>query len=92
MLILNGKRLLLTNSSEDCARVYGILHENGIPYAINTKRNVSAFRRNLHYNMGMKSFGYGMAASQYGDEMSYVYTIRVRRKDYEKARSLCSLK
>ena len=40
--------------------------------------------------MGIKSFSGGLAGSKFGDELSYVYTIHVRRKDYEKARQLCT--
>ena len=65
--------------------------ENGIEYEMNTKQNVCAFRKNIHYAQGMSSTMSGAPGSYYGDTPNYVYKIYVKKSDLERAKEVCDL-
>ncbi|MBP3892182.1 MAG: hypothetical protein J6D29_08405 [Solobacterium sp.] len=88
---LNRKELFVDSSSEAAAQVWTTLKENGIPYEMRTKQNTTTLGKNIHYSMGARFAGGGMGGSAFADNPQYVYTIYVRKKDYEKAVELCHL-
>ena len=89
--VLNRKRLLADSSSETAAKVRETLKAAGIPYAMRTVQNHTALGKAIHSGAGMGAYRGGMPASAFSDQLSYVYFIYVRRKDFEKARTLCRL-
>jgi len=59
---------------------------------MNTKQNVSAFRKNIHYAQGMSSTMSSAPGSYYGDTVKYVYHIYVKKKDLARAKEVCHLR
>ena len=90
--IFNRAELFTDVNQEAAAKVWSTLEENGIEYEMNTKQNVSAFRKNLHYAQGMGSTMSIAPGSYYGDTIKYVYHIYVRKADLARAKELCHLR
>ncbi len=89
--IFNRAELFVDVNQEAAAKVWSTLEANGIEYEMNTKQNVSAFRKNIHYAQGMSSTMSSAPSSYYGDNVKYVYKIYVKKSDLERAKELCSL-
>ena len=89
--ILNRKRLLADSSSEAAAKVREALKAAGIPYAMRTVQNHTALGKAIHSSVGVGAYKGGMPASSFSDQISYVYMVYVRKKDYEKAKEICQL-
>lgn len=89
--VFNKAELFVDVDQEAAARVWSALEENGIEYEMNTKQNVSAFRKNIHYVQGMTSTMASAPGSYYGDSPNYVYKIYVKKSDLERAKKICSL-
>ena len=87
----NREEIFTDSSSEAAANVWGALKAAGVPYAMKTRQSRGAYGRAITTAAGMKAYGGGMAASSYSDQIQYVYTIYVRRRDAARARSLCDL-
>ena len=90
--IFNRAELFVDVNQEAAATVWSTLEENGIEYEMNTKQNVSAFRKNIHYAQGMSSTMASAPSSYYGDTPNYVYKIYVKKSELARAKELCSLK
>lgn len=90
--IFNRAELFTDVNQEAAAKVWSTLEENGIEYEMNTKQNVSAFRKNIHYAQGMSSTMSSAPGSYYGDTVKYVYHIYVRKADLARAKELCHLR
>jgi hypothetical protein len=89
--IFNRAELFVDVNQEAAAKVWSALEENGIEYEMNTKQNVCAFRKNIHYAQGMSSTMSGAPGSYYGDTPNYVYKIYVKKSDLERAKEVCDL-
>ena len=90
--ILNRAELFVDVNQEVAAKVWSALEESGIEYEMNTKQNVSAFRKNIHYAQGMSSTMSSASGSYYGDTVKYVYHIYVKKKDLARAKEVCHLR
>lgn len=89
--LLNRAELFVDVDQEAAAKVWSTLEENGIEYEMNTKQDVSAFRKNIHYAQGMTSTMSSAPSSYYGDTPNYVYKIYVKKSDLERAKEICHL-
>ena len=79
------KRLILDTSSETIRRVTSILDENKIKYTLKTIRPRGA----IGTGMDARSYAQSNIAMYKGSaQPSFVYSIHVNRKDYEKAYGL----
>lgn len=89
--VLNRKRLLADSSSEAAAKVRETLKSAGIPYAVKTVQNHTALGKAVHSGVGVGAYRGGMPASAFSDQISYVYFVYVRKKDYDRAKQLCQI-
>ena len=89
--ILNRSKLLADSSSETAAKVRETLKAAGIPYYMKTVQNHTALGKAIHSSVGVGAYKGGMPASSFSDQISYVYMVYVRKKDYEKAKEICQL-
>ena len=89
--VLNRKRLLADSSSEAAAKGREALKSAGIPYAVKTVQNHTALGKAVHSGAGVGAYRGGMPASAFSDQISYVYFIYVRKKDYDRAKQLCQI-
>lgn len=89
--VLNRKKLLADSSSETAAKVRETLKASGIPYAMRTVQNHTALGKAIHSGAGVGAYRGGMPASTFSDQISYVYFIYVRKKDFDRAKQLCQL-
>ena len=89
--IFNRAELFVDVSQEAAAKVWSALEENGIEYEMNTKQDVSAFRKNIHYGQGAGSTLASAPSSYYGYTPNYVYKIYVKKSDLARAKEVCSL-
>ena len=87
----NRVRLFVDSSSEAAANVWSKLKAEGIPFAMRTKQSRGALGKAVTSGVGVGRYMGGMAASSFSDQVTYVYTIYVRRADEERARALCDL-
>lgn len=89
--VFNRKALIQDTNAEAVAAVWSKLRENGIKYEVATKTGTSSFKRmltqqrNININMG------GTPASWMEHPADYLYIVYVNKKDYEKAKQICSL-
>ena len=89
--IFNRKAIIKDTNAEAIANVWSTLRENGIKYELITKTGTSSFRRmmtqrsNMNFNMG------GIPASMTEHPGDYLYIVYVNKKDYEKAKEICSI-
>ena len=84
--------LFQDSSAEAAANVWSTLRANDIKYEMKTITNHTAFGRSRHYSNAMKLGMGGMGGNAYGgDGMQYVYVIKVKRKDLERAKEVCGL-
>jgi hypothetical protein len=79
------KRLILDPSSETVRRVTTILDENGIKYTLKTIRP----RGSIGTGLDARSYA-GANISMYkgSSQPQFVYSVYVRRKDYDRASDL----
>ncbi len=89
--VLNRKRLLADSSSEAAAKAREALKSAGIPYAVKTVQNHTALGKAVHSGVGVGAYRGGMPASAFSDQISYVYFVYVRKKDYDRAKQLCQI-
>lgn len=89
--VFNREAIFTDSSSEAAANVWNALKAAGIPYEMKTRQSRGAYGRAITAAAGMRAYGGGMAASSYSDQIRYVYTIYVRRRDAARARTLCNL-
>lgn len=80
--LFNRKKLTMDTSQEECGRVKLILQENDIPYYYKTTRSCSSLEMQAEARV---TIAYNLA---YKDHAQFVYTIYVRRRDYDYAREL----
>ncbi len=83
--IFNRKKLVTDSSSQEIARVRGVLEENGIDFYTETKRNANIV---LEGNYARMAASRGMAYSSMRGPVDYTYTIWVKKKDYDRAEKL----
>ena len=89
--VFNRKALYRNTDAQATAAVWAALRANKIPYEVRTSTGVSSFRRmftqrsNMRFNMG------GIPASWTEHPADYLYTIFVRKSDYDCAKELCEL-
>ncbi len=89
--MFNRCRLFVDASSEAAADVWNRLRAEGIPYALKTQQSRGALSKALTGGRGVAQYMGGMSASSFSDQIGYVYTVYVRRKDAARARKLCGL-
>ena len=89
--VFNHVKLYADSSAEAAANIWGRLKAEGIPYTMKTQQSRGALGKALTASGGMRAYQGGMAASSYSDQVSYFYTIYVRRRDAERARKACGL-
>ncbi len=92
IFFFNRAMLFSDSSAEASANVWSTLKKNGIEYEMKTLKSRSTIERNIHYTMGYSQYHGGMSGSSFGDKLSYVYVIYVKKKDLEGAKELCSLR
>lgn len=86
----NRKKLFVGSDAQEAARVWSTLQANHIPYSLTTKGMEPTMVRGFHANMAA---GATKGAARYSDvtrPMNLLYTIYVRKGDYEEARKLLS--
>ena len=84
-LILLGKRLIADTSSAEIRRIENILKQENIPYRLQTQRTRGA----LGSMIDSRSYAASNIALYKGAaQPNFVYTIYVRRKDYQRANAL----
>lgn len=83
----NRKKLLVDISSEEIANIREKLEANEIKYNLNTKRNSNILLDIIHSDMAARA---KLPYSYTEEKMKYYYVIYVRKKDYAKAKKLCS--
>lgn len=87
LTILNRRKLLSDTSAEELARVREILKREGIPYTEKTIRPRGVVGRSLDAATTSRYWvSYRWAG---GDLTPFIYTLYVRRKDYERAKACC---
>ena len=84
----NRKKLLTDTSSEEIANVREYLEINKIQYNLNTKRNSNIVLDTIHSDMAYKA---RLPYSYTEGPKIYYYTIYVRKKDYSRAKKICSV-
>lgn len=88
---LNRVKLFVDSSSEAAANVTASLKAAGIAYDMRTKSTRGAMGRAVTAARGVGQYMGGMASSTFSDQLAYVYTVYVRRKDEARARTVCDL-
>lgn len=83
----NRVKLFVDSSSEAAANVTARLKAEDIPYDMRTRQSIGATGKSAAGGKYMT----GMAASRVFDQVAYIYTIYVRRKDEDRAREACNL-
>lgn len=89
--VFNRKRLYRNTDAVATAAVWSALRANGIPYEVHTSTGTSSFRRmftqrsNMQFNMG------GIPNNWMERPGNYLYTIFVKRRDYDRACEICEL-
>lgn len=89
--VFNRKALYRNTDAEATAAVWSALRASGIPYEVHTGTPTSSFRRmfthtkNMNFNMG------GIPASWTERPGNYLYTVYVKKRDYDRAKELCEL-
>ena len=84
MFFFLRKRLFLDTNAMEFARIKDILARNGIKYEVNTTVSENALTRK--FNSAAAAHlrqNYSMVSTQ-----TYLYSIYVKRADYEKAKAL----
>ena len=89
--VFNRVKLYADSSAEAAANIWGRLKAEGIPYTMKTQQSRGALGKAVTSGVGVGRYMGGMAASSFSDQVTYVYTIYVRRADEERARALCDL-
>ena len=88
---LNRVKLFVDASAEAAANVWNRLKAEDIDYVMKTTQSRGALGKAVTSGVGVGRYMGGMAASSFSDQVTYVYTIYVRRADEERARALCDL-
>lgn len=83
---LNRVKLFVDSSPEAAANVTARLKAAGIPYDMRTGQSLGATGKAV----GGRGAG-GMMASRVLDQVAYIYTVYVRRRDEARAREACNL-
>ncbi|NMC15251.1 MAG: hypothetical protein GYA40_01215 [Chloroflexi bacterium] len=88
-LVLLGKQLISDTSSEEIRRVEELLKRENIPYRLQTQRTRGA----LGSMIDSRSYAASNIALYKGAaQPNFVYTIYVRRKDYQRANALMQVR
>lgn len=84
---INQKKLAVVPSQDESKRITNILEQNKIEYYIKTQR-VSG--NNITAAMSVKDIAHttGYGGSAYDSNISFVYTIYVKRRDFASAKNL----
>lgn len=84
MWFFRRKKLFLDTNAMEFARIKAILGENGIPYEVKTTVSEGVLARKFNSAAATRTWeSYSKVSTQ-----TYVYSIYVRPKDYEKAKVL----
>jgi len=80
--IFNRRKLVLDSSSQEIARVRGILEDNKIEFLTVTKRNSNTV---LDGNSAMMAASRGVGYSAMREPAKYTYYVYVKKQDYNRA-------
>lgn len=89
--MFNRRKLYSGADAEEAARVWSALKAGGIAYRMQTKGVRSSFAQGRRAGMGMGVTGGAARYSDYADAANYIYTIYVRKDDFERAKALLGL-
>ena len=83
----NRVKLFVDSSAESAANLTARLKAAGIAYDMRTRQSIGASGKSAAGGKYMT----GMAASRVFDQVAYIYTVYVRRKDEDRAREACNM-
>ena len=83
--------LLIVNDPVELSRVTHILCKNNVKHTVRTKRNQTRLGMMLHTQMITRVYNGNTSFNECVDPMAYTYTVKVNKKDFEKAKALISI-
>ncbi|MEA4965672.1 MAG: hypothetical protein VB055_07615 [Oscillospiraceae bacterium] len=87
--ILNRRRLLATTDAIELARVRALLRQSSIPFEVKTTTSRGPMSRLIDVSMAAAARNINSPVSGsgvYGADLTHVYSLYVRRKDFADAR------
>lgn len=82
--IFNQKKLFIDSDPIELARVKSLLNKSNIKYSVKTVTSRGAMGRRIDVGI------YSRNLQSYGAELTHVYYLYVRKKDYIKAKDVIS--